>query len=373
MIEIENVLSNYVQTKAEHALVPGKNISIALQALRLDIPNLLSEFVSSAGYNLDEFYIHASAGQPNRSFAKVPWIAIFKRSITKSAQQGYYIVILFSEDMTSVSISLNQGYTSFGKRYGSPELAYKKLRDCARAVIGGLATLPSDFFVGPIDLHTDGELAKGYEAGSILAKSYTAGSTPSKDILEQDIHNLLHVYLILANQHPSSLINLDVDVDATDFNEAVERVARDAPEEPSSIGPQSVPPKGINKGISKYVRSTDVASRALAMSKSVCELSTDDDPHLSFISARSKKNYVEAHHLVPFSQQLLFPNSLDVEENIVALCANCHKKLHYGIGSEKAQHLKFLLGKRELALKERGINIAFDELKLMYRVLTNED
>ena len=39
--------------------------------------------------------------------------------------------------------------------------------------------------------------------------------------------------------------------------------------------------------------------------------------------------YVEGHHLIPLSCQKSFNYSLDVEENVVALCPMCHSKLHH--------------------------------------------
>jgi 5-methylcytosine-specific restriction protein A len=165
MVELETVLSNYLQTKKDNARVPGPDVTPALKALRQEIPDLLKGFISNAGYNLKEFGVKGSAGQTNFSFAKVPWIAIFKKTITTSAQNGYYIVLLFSEDMSSVSVSLCQGYTAFKERYIYPELAYEKLRDCAKAAVENCQNRPSGFLTVPIDLHSDGDLANGYEAG----------------------------------------------------------------------------------------------------------------------------------------------------------------------------------------------------------------
>jgi 5-methylcytosine-specific restriction protein A len=373
MQELENVLSHYIATKAAYPLVPGKNLTPALQALRQEIPDLLRECIASSTFPSDAFNVRGSSGPPNRSFALVPWVAIFKTSITRSAQIGYYIVLLFSEDMSSLSISLNQGYTAFKDRYIDPQLARAKLSDCARAAIDVLPSKPVGFEIGPISLNTGGDLAKGYEAGSILSKSYDAGSTPSYDELEKDIHDLLSAYMALSSLYTTSLIDLDLTVEESDFQEAVEKIAPKIDATPSTTGAQPVPQQSTSKGKTKYVRSAEVAARALAMSQSSCALSTTLAPHISFTSNKSKKNYVEAHHIVPFSQQSVFSNSLDVEENIAALCPNCHRMLHYGANKERTRHLKILFEKRDSALKSRGITITFDSLKAMYRVLSSED
>lgn len=45
-------------------------------------------------------------------------------------------------------------------------------------------------------------------------------------------------------------------------------------------------------------------------------------------------HYTEPHHIVPMSRQDAFDTSLDVEENIISLCCNCHKQIHLGQGYE---------------------------------------
>ncbi|MES2349201.1 MAG: DUF3578 domain-containing protein [Pseudomonadota bacterium] len=373
MLELEDVLSDYNLTKAQNKLVPGQNTSVSLQALREVLPAALKQMVEAAGYDASNFHIKGSAGEPNRSFAKVPWTAIFNKAICRSATKGYYIVFLFAEDMSLVTLSLNQGYTAFQERYVYPKLAYEKLQDCARAVLPLLAPLPPSFDFGPIDLRTDGTLAKGYEAGSILSKTYVAGATPSTDQLQADVAELLRCYGVLAGHFPSTLIDLDVEVSDQEVLEAAANVVLADPGRPKTMGPQPLPQMGFIGNKKKYVRSAEIVASALAMANSVCALETLNEPHVSFPSAKTKKNYVEAHHFVPFSQQPHFQVSLDVEENIAVLCPNCHRMLHHGTRASKADHLKLLFRKREGALKARGIDVPLDQLMKMYKALSPDD
>ena len=62
----------------------------------------------------------------------------------------------------------------------------------------------------------------------------------------------------------------------------------------------------------------------------------------------------------------MFEVSLDVEENIVSLCSNCHNQLHYGEGAELL--LKKLYNEREKELENVGIHIGFSELLKMYGI-----
>ena len=74
---------------------------------------------------------------------------------------------------------------------------------------------------------------------------------------------------------------------------------------------------------------------------------------------------MEPHHLVPLTYSSEFDVSLDVEENIVSLCSNCHNNLHYGKGYEEL--LTILYKEREKLLKQVGITITIKRLIEMYQ------
>jgi len=68
--------------------------------------------------------------------------------------------------------------------------------------------------------------------------------------------------------------------------------------------------------------------------------------------------------LIPMAYTDKFKFSLDVEENIISLCSNCHNQLHYGKGTEIL--LKKLYDDRKEILLKVGIEISFEELVAMY-------
>ncbi len=112
-----------------------------------------------------------------------------------------------------------------------------------------------------------------------------------------------------------------------------------------------------------YIRDKKTAFNALSHANFLCEI---DKTHPTFIRRNSNKNYTEPHHLVPMAFSYMFDVSLDVEENIVSLCSNCHNQIHYGKGADAI--LKFLYEERKELLKAVGINISFEELRLMYEL-----
>lgn len=114
-------------------------------------------------------------------------------------------------------------------------------------------------------------------------------------------------------------------------------------------------------GHKAYQRDKKRSINALRNAQYKCEI---DGIHPSFIRRNSDQNYTEPHHLVPMAFSDQFDVSLDVEENIVSLCSNCHNQLHYG------RDIRHLLDKlfdlRKDLLKAAGIEITIEELYKMY-------
>ena len=118
---------------------------------------------------------------------------------------------------------------------------------------------------------------------------------------------------------------------------------------------------------SKHRYSTDprLAKTAIKNAGYVCELSGKvGASHSTFDSVHGTK-YLEAHHLIPMKAQKDYVSlgiNLDRLENIVALCPNCHKAVHYGTKEEKVKYLRPLYDSRIEKLKELGIDIDFEVL-----------
>lgn len=72
-----------------------------------------------------------------------------------------------------------------------------------------------------------------------------------------------------------------------------------------------------------YKRNPYVVIEVLNRSGGICELCKNKAP---FIRKSDGTLYLEIHHLIPLSE-----NGDDTVENTIALCPNCHRKLHYGV------------------------------------------
>ena len=93
-----------------------------------------------------------------------------------------------------------------------------------------------------------------------------------------------------------------------------------------------------------------------------CEV---DGEHPTFRRRNSPLNYTEPHHIVPMSRQDDFNTSLDVEENIISLCCNCHKQIHLGQGYEEM--LEKIYNERKELLKQVAIDISLEDLIRYYK------
>lgn len=370
MIEITAVLNDYLTTGT--GKVPGTNGTASLKAIREDIPAKLRMFVGAALKNIGDYKIVGSVGEINFTYAQIPWVGVFRRSATTSARRGVYIVLLFSKDMQSVWLSLNQGYTDFSMRYKPSKAATDAVKRCASAALNYI-TVPAGFVSGPIGLQAVTQLGQGYEQGAILSKQYLISQVPSDAQLESDLVVLLAEYDKIVALNLRSLVELDV-LDENGFQACVDSLADESDVGEPSEGPQPPPPLKLpGAGAGGFRRDAKVAARAIKSAKHMCSFDSAANAHSYFQSNRTKKNYVEAHHLIPFSQQAGFPHSLDVEENVVALCPSCHKLLHHGVAAAKRHLLEGLLKSREAGLQSRGIVVNAGALVAMYGDLQNDD
>ena len=87
-----------------------------------------------------------------------------------------------------------------------------------------------------------------------------------------------------------------------------------------------------------------------------------NENHITFESY-NRPNYVEAHHIIPVALNDSFDEELDCEENVIALCPNCHKAIHYAVDEYKEDLLKFIMENDNNLSK---FNINLEDLKEFY-------
>jgi len=139
-------------------------------------------------------------------------------------------------------------------------------------------------------------------------------------------------------------------------------------EVPSIQIPQGKLPrsKPVQYGKSLRYQSNPRRSKtALEAAGFMCEF---DQSHTTFINKKSGKQFMEAHHLIPMAKQAAFEHDIDVPENILCLCPNCHRKIHLAEDREKRVILEKAYAMKSHGFPLRGISIGFDELLNIYGI-----
>lgn len=167
MHALSQVLENYLTTYRNNLGVSLRNGSADEQALLDTLPNFFRSLLVEQGRD-QNFKVEGSFG--NGNMPKVPWVGIFSNLVTTSAQEGYYIVLLFSEDMQSCFLSLNQGVTELKTQYGQ-SIARTKMVEAASRALRFFTSRP-DALTGRIHLQATSHLGRGYEFGAIESHKY---------------------------------------------------------------------------------------------------------------------------------------------------------------------------------------------------------
>jgi 5-methylcytosine-specific restriction protein A len=352
--ELQDVLDNYFSTRirlqgrANVVGTPDQN------ALLIAIPNYIQNHLVKRGL-AHLFKIKGSIG--NGNIARVPWVGVFRKDITENAENGYYIVLLFSENMSCCYLSLNQGITAVEQIY-TKNFAAKKMREAAIRALSYLECDP-EAYRGAINLGSTGDLGRAYEAAAIVSFRYASNELPTAERFFENLDHLLAHYETLFRRFGPNLHSL--------FSVTEEEFQQVVLEKAAQVDVKAIDPdtdiKVLDTSGKGYVRSPMIAAEAIRAAQFMCEI---DAEHWTFTSKAKKQRYVEAHHLIPISQQHLFEASLDVVANIVSLCATCHRLLHFGVEKEKKSILVSLLGQRKQKLAEKSINVKTQDFLRFY-------
>ena len=107
------------------------------------------------------------------------------------------------------------------------------------------------------------------------------------------------------------------------FQKSVEEALKDTTEQRGErLQSYNGKPKKIQTISYAFVRSPDVVAEALLRAKGFCERCGLAAP---FRRKSDGSPYLEVHHKIPLSE-----DGADTLENVLALCPNCHREVHFG-------------------------------------------
>lgn len=365
---LRKVGKEYIKSTSEHF----KDHEIAT-FIRSNLPETL---YSTSNVDTEKYKITGSPGKGR--WATIPWVSIFNVDITTSATSGFYIVYLYRADMSGVYISFNQGWTYYMQKYGT-KIGREKALTVASSVLSYLDHIPEQFDTKPIDLASEANLAKGYEATHILGRYYDFNDLPTNDVFEQDLQDMLEFYEGIASaigkktvtQFNDELLLSDDGVYLETEEEAYQDQANnvnedniDKTEPAKSPQPRKEPVITLNQD-KQWPRDGKLARAILKGNDYQCSV---DPSHTSFIVKTGTHQFMEAHHLVPMAVQEEFEYTLDCKENLISLCPNCHRKIHHGTVDEVADLLRSFLTERRDQLEWAKIEVTQTQLKRYYGI-----
>jgi 5-methylcytosine-specific restriction enzyme A len=147
-----------------------------------------------------------------------------------------------------------------------------------------------------------------------LGQPYIKGYLPAKNVGTNTIGSIAQSleknrFMLLGDLGPTP--------DNEQLQQRTQRIRKtiDLKEKPTG---QQIPQK-IEYTTSIYYRDPEVRAWVLEMAKGKCEACHTDAPFVQFDGAP----FLEVHHMIPLAS-----GGPDTTENTIALCPNCHRKVH---------------------------------------------
>ncbi len=272
----------------------------------------------------NQFLIKTSVGQG--AWAEVPWLVVLDKEVTNKAENGYYVALLFSADMTSVHLVVGFGWMQFEREYGIKD-GRGRIKQYAKHYADRLA-FDKSFSVGEIDLHSSGTLARGYELGAMISKEYHLDQV-LPDSFKMDVGISMDVYKQLKEIVGSSVLNVEIeekDNSDDDFSKAVakETFGEITDEKMQKLIDQvkGGTQKRRQQFLNKIVRNKKFAEYIKQRNSYICEL-CGREPFIQ----KNGRPYAEADHIIPLGADT---KGVDLPVNMRCLCAQCHAVVTHG-------------------------------------------
>jgi 5-methylcytosine-specific restriction protein A len=120
-----------------------------------------------------------------------------------------------------------------------------------------------------------------------------------------------------------TVVSIDQKRHEQNFQKSVEESLKDAAgERKKRLQLYNGKPEKIQTISYAFARSPDVVAEALLRAKGFCERCRQQAP---FLRKADGSPYLEVHHKIPLSE-----DGTDTLENVLALCPNCHREIHFG-------------------------------------------
>ncbi len=158
------------------------------------IPVSLRQALRGRTHAIGNEFLHIYGSGAAGLNAKVPWVLVSDNRFTTSAQDGWYLVLLFSEDGSGLDLSLNKNSTvptpnPSGKWAADPlpDYVMKRDRDWALSLLEDQLQATPLELRKTIDLHTTAGPGRAYEKTHVVGRHYPRSALPEEDELVSDL------------------------------------------------------------------------------------------------------------------------------------------------------------------------------------------
>ena len=295
---------------------------------RKSLQNIASELQKT--FPEKDYKLSVNSGVGN--IASCPWIGIHSKSesIDAKSQTGLYLTILWKYDGSGVCLSFQKG---------TDNSSSKEIQSTVSRVRNKYLTSILDKEIN-LNAPNKSRRPKNYEKANITGRNY---SLQTLEKLDYDIILLKNLY-----------------EEVIGVRKKIEEIINKTEEEEIEYQAHGKKRATTTESI-KWVRDPKIRDQALKKTNYKCEL---DNSHQTFIYKGVQ--FMEGHHLIPMEYQHLFTNSLDVVSNIISLCPNCHRKIHYGEPLERIEMATKLYNIRKPDLegifKITSVDIYYDDI-----------
>jgi len=318
------ILENYLQSR----LAKMNASDLCYKSVCNLIPKEISDLINKE----ERYLVEGSVGVGN--WASVPWIAIFDKLVTTSAQNGYYPVFLFKEDMSGFYLSLGVGVTNIKLEFKRIKKIEEVLNIQTSNILARIERIPNGFTpisLSPIRLRSNfsknTSLAKYYEDGCVISKFYSANNLPSDLELKLDIQSLLEVYNSITYNT---------------LSDSADNVVEQIKDFPKFIGVEKIKEVKQHLRIERNQRLIKEVKKRKGYNCECCGMNFEK------LYGEIGKNFIEAHHKQPIHTLTGDTVHLDAENDFYVLCSNCHSMIHKLEDPSDIQLLKQYLNSNNL-------------------------
>lgn len=272
-------------------------------------------FNDNLNLNDTNFVVRGSVGQSR--WSDVPWIAVMNKLITSTTKNGYYAYYSFSADGKSIYLGFGQGLEKLEEEYGRE---WKKVvRNRAESIKLRAPEYSKIFSDKEFDLLGTSHRAKSYPITTAFQKKYDVRALPSEETLLYDIRFMLKLYnkLIFEGE-----ITTPVYQDIS--NKSEQTLTEEKKYKLHRVVEGRVNTKKVKEHHGYHCQTCDFDFKKMY--------------------GILGEDFIEAHHLVPFSKLAEGElRKLNIRDDFAVLCANCHRMIHRLKDSSNLSELRAII------------------------------